>query len=608
MAREVAYEVVGADHLIPDLLRRHPETRRVLDRHGLHGCGGATGPHETLGFFARAHGVDLDQLLAELEKAIERPEEESHEASPPASSVDAIYRPYFLSGIAVVLTAGASWGAWILWNIALGGSFLGASLASISAHGEAQIYGWVGLFIMGFAYQAFPRMWQTRLAAPGLAWLTFATMLVGIAVRTLGIVTAGAWYGSITAATLGGVLQVLAASIFAGQVLATFRRSGRPVEPFVAFVATALGCFVLSAAYSTWHSWNMLTATTVEGLIRAIATYQTPLRDLQIHGLALLMILGVSIRMVPGLFGVAPVGARRGWVAFGLVLAGLVGEMALFLSYRWSGNRGIAMFLPAAWLAITAGILVEVWPWQLWKSLPERDRSGKFVRAAYGWLGIAMVMLLLTPAYHAALGERFSHAYSGATRHAITVGFISMMIMGLAAKVVPTLNGLDPRTLTSLWGPFVLVNVGCALRVTLQILSDWTGRPTPWIGVSGTLEVAALAWWGLGLAALMVRGARVFRVPGGSAPPRPNRIEGGHRVADVLAWSPRTEEVFVRHGFELIRDPILRRTLARQVTVAQAARLRGVDATALLAALNRVAGVSSLPVIELPAGVRGGPS
>ena len=56
-----------------------------------------------------------------------------------------------------VLSAGASWGAWLLWTIGLNGSFRAVSVHAINAHGEAQIFGWVGLFIMGFAYQAFPR-------------------------------------------------------------------------------------------------------------------------------------------------------------------------------------------------------------------------------------------------------------------------------------------------------------------------------------------------------------------------------------------------------------------------------------------------------------------
>src|SRR5512135_763623 len=112
-------------------------------------------------------------------------------------------------------------------------------------------------------------------------------------------------------------------------------------------------------------------------------------------------------------------------------------------------------------------------------------------------------MLLLSPAYQYAYhhfggagGVPSSHAYHGAIRHAITVGFVSLMIMGFAAKVVPTLNGLDARKLTALWGPFILVNMGCLLRVSLQTLTDWDARIYPFLGISGMLEVAALAWWG----------------------------------------------------------------------------------------------------------------
>ena len=55
--------------MIPDLLRSAPQVRPVLDRYGLRGCGGRLGPVESLGFFAQAHGVPLDQLLRELREA-----------------------------------------------------------------------------------------------------------------------------------------------------------------------------------------------------------------------------------------------------------------------------------------------------------------------------------------------------------------------------------------------------------------------------------------------------------------------------------------------------------------------------------------------------------
>jgi hypothetical protein len=57
--------------------------------------------------------------------------------------------------------------------------------------------------------------------------------------------------------------------------------------------------------------------------------------------------------------------------------------------------------------------------------------------------------------------------------------------------------------LSSLTGPFVLVNVGCFLRVSLQVLTDHHAAFFRFVGVSGVLELAALAWWGSHLFGMM---------------------------------------------------------------------------------------------------------
>src|SRR6516162_9434825 len=95
------------DTLIPDLLRSVPQARPVLDRYGLRGCGGPLGPMETLAFFASAHDVPLSRLLDELRAACEQP---GTLATPAERVEDRIYRPFFKSGIAIVLTLGAVWG------------------------------------------------------------------------------------------------------------------------------------------------------------------------------------------------------------------------------------------------------------------------------------------------------------------------------------------------------------------------------------------------------------------------------------------------------------------------------------------------------------------
>ena len=71
----------------------------------------------------------------------------------------------------------------------------------------------------------------------------------------------------------------------------------------------------------------------------------------------------------------------------------------------------------------------------------------------------------------------------------------------------------------------------------------------------------------------------------------PARIEPGHRVAHVLAWFPETEVVFLNHGLTAVRSPVLRRTLARQVSLAQVASMRGIAIEPLLRDLNKTAGI-----------------
>lgn len=605
---------VSPDLLLPDLLRAHPEARAVFDRYGLRGCGGPLGPHESIHFFALAHGVDESRLLQELEQAIAAPGAEPKNAASVAtlpSLADTIYRRYFLGGILVALTAGASWGAWLLWTISVHGSFQSISVSSVNAHGEAQIFGWMSLFIMGFAYQAFPRLWHTNLPAPRIAAWVFLIMAAGLVVRTVAIACGAVWSLAPAAALLGGAFQLAAVLAFAGHIVLTFVRSHAKIEPYVGFVIAALGWFAVSSFVSVWHTWNTMTIQTSGALVWYIATYQAPLRDLQIHGFALFMILGVSQRMLPAFYEVPLTLKRRGWLALGILIAAVSGEVALFLLSRWTGNRSFHAFLPLAWAMLVTGCALVVLPWRLWRPFRVSDRSAKFVRAAYAWLGISLAMLLLSPAYLYAyrfLGPPrpipFSHAYAGAIRHAITVGFISLMIMGFAAKVVATLNGVEPRGLSNLWGPFLLVNVGCLLRVVMQPLTDWSSAIHRLLGISGTLEVAGLTWWGLGVVAIIVRGMRVSGASLSAAGPRPERIEGHHRVADVLDWFPETESVFMERGFTAIKAPHLRRTVARRVSLAQAARLRGVALDELLTALNAAVAANDREKAEPPSNLQ----
>jgi hypothetical protein len=182
------------------------------------------------------------------------------------------------------------------------------------------------------------------------------------------------------------------------------------------------------------------------------------------------------------------------------------------------------------------------------------------------------------------------------------------MIMGVAAKVAPTLQGLNVHALSPLWWPFALVNIGCSLRVLGQVSTDWTAAAYPVAGISGLLEVTGLAVWGVHLSIILSGRGRLLEhgprrgtffvpcVPGAA-------IVAGNRVADVLDQYPELLEVFVNFGFRLLTNPVLRRSLARQVTIIGACRKMDVPLDPLLQALNErrprpAVSKQSLPLID----------
>jgi hypothetical protein len=449
-------------------------------------------------------------------------------SSVPVPAAAPPYRRFFVAAIAVVLTVGAAWGAWLLLQIGASGRFAGASLHQINAHGHAQVFGWAGLFVMGFALQMFPALWQRRLAAPGLVPIIFGATLAGIAIRTVAMAAVGASW-AVGGVMVGGALEIGAIALFVIELGLTWRRSFARNQPYLRYVGTALAFFLIQAVFDVWHTRGTMVAADRSALIWQVATYQAVLRDLQIHGFALLMILGVSMRVLPRFFGVPEVTSRRAVLAWRLIVGGVVGEVTLFLLFRFTGRHVIAAGLLVPWLMLAAGALSVAAVFRPWRPFPRADRSTKFVRAAYLWLAASFALLLLMPVFQAATHTPFSHAYYGSIRHAITVGFASQMIMGIAAYVVPTLKRRDRAALSQLTGPFILINLGCFLRVTLQALTDVHPAFFAVVGVSGLLELTALSWWGVHLARLMF--ARQRRASG--------TVDDGRKAPEVDRWNTR---------------------------------------------------------------------
>jgi hypothetical protein len=156
-----------------------------------------------------------------------------------------------------------------------------------------------------------------------------------------------------------------------------------------------------------------------------------------------------------------------------------------------------------------------------------------------------------------------------------------MMIVGVSSKVVPTLSGVDVRRANSLWPTFVLLNLGNLTRVSFQIATDFWPAAYRVMGVSGFIEVVGLALWSYELLRNMRVGKKLARESIASNFQH-LEITPNTKVGEVLARYPQSLEIFVRRGFPLLRNPVLRKTMARAITIEQACRRERVDLAGLI--------------------------
>src|SRR5437763_8578010 len=325
-------DTITAETFLPDLVALYPSTRAVFDRYGLHGCGGQQGPREKIGWFARLHGVPIDELLSELSEATQVSSSAVVEFSP--SIADTIYRPFFLAGIATVLTLGCMWGAINLLTIGLKESFSSVSYSWVLAHAHAMVFGFVGFFIMGFAYQAFPRFKHTVLWRPRLAFQSLPFMVFGILLQTIAHLLSPP---SLALEAVAAFIQAIAVVIFAGVMIQTIRESKKP-ENYDRFLYAALGWFLIAAIANPVVFKLFELAGSRQQLLVNLATFNIPYRAVQLLGLAVVMILGVSLRLLPHAYGFREPSQR--WVSFlfWAVNGSILARAGLFITGMTTGN------------------------------------------------------------------------------------------------------------------------------------------------------------------------------------------------------------------------------------------------------------------------------
>lgn len=275
------------------------------------------------------------------------------------------------------------------------------------------------------------------------------------------------------------------------------RHSDRRLEFYDKFIFTALGFFWLAALLNPILFYFVNTASGEKELINLIATWFFSYRELQLVGFAAMLIFGISQRFIPVFLGFKGTSQKRANVIYGMLLSAIIVETVFYLLLRRSFSPLWGAGLQISFLLMLGAGALMIPQLGLFKRHSRRDRSVKFFRAAYLWLIIAFFLLVFLPLYNRLTGQAFSHAFFGAYRHALTVGFISMMILGVSAKIIPMWSGQGLQTMNPLYHAFFLLNIGNILRVVSQIAAEHVIWAFPVMGASGFVEVAALAFWGV---------------------------------------------------------------------------------------------------------------
>jgi len=408
-----------------------------------------------------------------------------------------VYRRFFLAGILSVLTAGCTLGAVALFGIALRGNYLASSWTPyVLAHANSQLYGWVGFFVMGFALQQHPPRNSRKALFEKVAWWALGLMAVGVGLRfaaePLVSVDRSLW---LPVGILSCVLQIAAVALFIANIALTRYRTGEGLTWQTKFVFASLAWLAAVAIAEPFY-FALSHQSERMASIAFVAEWFPPYREAQFLGFVTMMIFGVAFVKMNSCFGAGKASQHKGNLGFALWSLGLSMRMIGWIVYFRSGLEGSAgwiYFGGGVALAIAAAVLVGAT--RMFEPLDARLHAHKFVRGALAWLLIAGILLILEPFHLAAIGQPFSHAYTGAVRHAVTVGFISQMILGVGMHVIGRMNDLTPAQEKPLWTAFVLLNLGNTLRVILEIGTDYSRSAFLPMGVTGFIELVALLIW-----------------------------------------------------------------------------------------------------------------
>jgi len=397
-----------------------------------------------------------------------------------------LYRPFLRAAIAVALSLGFVTGAVMLVLAAAGRDLAETWLTHLQPHGVAQLFGWAGLFVVGIAMHVVPRFRGD--AAVRFPWpqrAILALFLGAIVLRAAGQGLHGTAPGSVALAS-SGVSLLVGVLVFAftlGEVL----RGGKPSRsPLERWLWTGLGWAVVAAVLHL--------AITIELAVEGSAAAHIALNRAFVHvamfGFVCHFLFGVSLRATVGFLALRPRHAHLEVAAYVAIQLGLALQLPPVVS-DGSGAGRLGVVLIAIGLIAFAGALRVFEPPLAPRTAAPRTypRWSWFLVGGFAWCLVGAAALAAEAGR--ALGWWSWGAFAaGAGFHTIALGFVSMTIVGFAARVLPLFEGRHLRRAWLLDAAFVTLNVSTATRLA----ASFEGLHFGWgpLALSGLLGVTAI--------------------------------------------------------------------------------------------------------------------
>jgi uncharacterized protein involved in response to NO len=394
------------------------------------------------------------------------------------ASLSRLLMAYISSGLIFMLLPGTFLGVWNLLQISGRESAGSISPAWLQAHGHAQVFGWIGSFILGIGFYSIPRLRGATKPAFGAAWACWAMWTIGVAIRWAANVYAWEWRWLLP---LSGVLELAAFLIFFRAVSQHRPEdSGKNrLEPWIWVVISASTGLMLTLSANLAACFYLALRGGSPALSHILDQRYLVLVA---WGFLVPFVWGFSTKWMTVFLGLNPVRPR---LLLGALVVNFAGVVLTLLGW---GSEATGFFVVSTALAIAALRMFEP-ARQEPKTRGVHPSFPFFVRMAYGWLVVAALL-----GVGAALWDS-SGGILGASRHALTVGFIAVMVFCVGQRILPAFAGM--RLLWSTRLMFVglmLLTIGCTLRVSSEVLAyqgyaNWVWSVLP---VSALLELAGI--------------------------------------------------------------------------------------------------------------------